>query len=86
MSTNAPSSSPAGVHAATAPRQGIWHLLKAVNCIWDPEYVPRIRGIHALGRWGESAKAILFLASADASFVTGTTLLVDGGWTAGKPL
>ena len=55
----------------------------------DPEYVKRIRGIHVLGRWGETheiAKAILFLASEDASFVTGTTFLVDGGWTAGKPL
>ena len=53
----------------------------------DPEYVKRIRGIHALGRWGETheiAKAILFLASADASFVTGTTFLVDGGWTTGN--
>ena len=34
----------------------------------------------------EITKAILFLASADASFVTGTTFLVDGGWTAGKRL
>lgn len=53
----------------------------------DPEYVRRIRSIHSgLGRWGETheiAKAILFLASDDASFVAGTTLLVDGGWTSG---
>ena len=55
----------------------------------DPEYVKRIRGIHVLGRWGETheiAKAILFLASVDASFATGTTLLVDGGRTADKRL
>ena len=48
-----------------------------------------IRSVHALTRWGqppEVAKAILFLASDDASFVTGTTLMVDGGWTAGKKL
>ncbi len=53
----------------------------------EPEQSQRIKDIHALGRWGEPdevAKAILFLASADASFCTGTTLLVDGGWTAGK--
>jgi len=55
----------------------------------DPEQAAVIRSIHAIGRWGEAdeiAGAILFLASKDASFVTGTTLLVDGGWTAGKTL
>lgn len=55
----------------------------------DPVQSQRIRDIHALGRWGEAdevAAAILFLASPEASFCTGTTLLVDGGWTAGKKL
>ena len=35
-----------------------------------------------VGRWGtpdDIAKAALFLASRDASFITGTTLVVDGG-------
>ena len=35
------------------------------------------------GRASEIAGAALFLASADASFVTGHTLVVDGGFTAG---
>jgi 3-oxoacyl-[acyl-carrier protein] reductase len=36
-----------------------------------------------LGRWGtpeETGKAIAWAASDDASYVTGTTLVVDGGW------
>jgi 2-keto-3-deoxy-L-fuconate dehydrogenase len=35
-----------------------------------------------MGRPEEIAAAIEFLASGRASFITGTTLLVDGGWTA----
>lgn len=41
--------------------------------------------LHPLGRLGEAedvAKAIAFLASDDASFITGTSLVVDGGYTA----
>ncbi len=35
-----------------------------------------------LGHPDDVAKAVLFLASAEASFITGTTLMVDGGWMA----
>lgn len=40
---------------------------------------------HPVGRVGEAdevAKAICYLASSEANFVTGTVLMVDGGWTA----
>jgi NAD(P)-dependent dehydrogenase (short-subunit alcohol dehydrogenase family) len=35
-----------------------------------------------LGRPEEVARAICFLASDEASFITGTCLAVDGGYTA----
>ena len=41
--------------------------------------------LHLLNRFGtadEVANAILFLASEEASFITGTCLMVDGGYTA----
>jgi NAD(P)-dependent dehydrogenase (short-subunit alcohol dehydrogenase family) len=44
------------------------------------------REAHKLGRFGrpeEIAAAAAFLASEDASFVTGHALVVDGGFTAG---
>ncbi|MFJ2157730.1 SDR family NAD(P)-dependent oxidoreductase [Streptomyces sp. NPDC087856] len=44
-----------------------------------------VRGLYPLGRVGEPediAAAVAFLASRDASWITGTTLAVDGGLTA----
>jgi NAD(P)-dependent dehydrogenase (short-subunit alcohol dehydrogenase family) len=50
------------------------------------EVMADITAAHQLGRLGraeEIAAAALFLCSADASFVTGVALPVDGGYTAG---
>jgi NAD(P)-dependent dehydrogenase (short-subunit alcohol dehydrogenase family) len=50
-----------------------------------PGFIERMSAKTMLGRPGErheTAGAVVFLASDDASYVTGSTLTVDGGWTA----
>jgi len=60
------------------------------SALADPSLAPvtkRIEEAHALGRLGEPeevANVALFLASDDASFVSGGAITVDGGFHAGK--
>jgi NAD(P)-dependent dehydrogenase (short-subunit alcohol dehydrogenase family) len=42
----------------------------------------RIAGLHRIGEPMDVAGGVVFLASPAASLITGTTLLIDGGWTA----
>ncbi|HEU5486816.1 MAG TPA: SDR family oxidoreductase, partial [Microlunatus sp.] len=56
--------------------------------VWDDQEggADRLRPLYPLGRVGEPgdiAAAVAFLASADASWITGVTLPVDGGVLAG---
>ena len=54
----------------------------------DPEKAYReMSATQAIGRMGrpeEIAAAAHYLASDEATLVTGTTLMADGGWSAGK--
>jgi NAD(P)-dependent dehydrogenase (short-subunit alcohol dehydrogenase family) len=51
----------------------------------DPEAYKAFMAKIPLGRWGQPEElggAILFLCSPASAFMTGTTLTLDGGWTA----
>src|SRR5690242_11011979 len=54
----------------------------------DPEAAYReMAATQALGRMGrpdEVAAAVVYLASDEAAFITGTAFIFDGGWSAGK--
>lgn len=48
----------------------------------EPQYARRVSGVIPLGELGTAeqvANAVAFLCSADAAYMTGSTLLVDGG-------
>jgi NAD(P)-dependent dehydrogenase (short-subunit alcohol dehydrogenase family) len=54
----------------------------------EPTIIDTVARLYPLGRVGQPedvAAAILFLASSDAQWITGVTLPVDGGITAGHP-
>jgi NAD(P)-dependent dehydrogenase (short-subunit alcohol dehydrogenase family) len=53
--------------------------------VLGPEYLKKL----PLGRFGEPvdvANAVAFLASPESSYITGQTLILDGGLTLGQPL
>jgi NAD(P)-dependent dehydrogenase (short-subunit alcohol dehydrogenase family) len=51
----------------------------------NPEIYEQFRSKIPLGRWGrveEIGQLALYLCSEEAAFITGTDILIDGGWTA----
>jgi NAD(P)-dependent dehydrogenase (short-subunit alcohol dehydrogenase family) len=56
--------------------------------VHNPQLAPQYVKTIPLGRFGrpaDVAAAVLFLASADADYITGQTIVVDGGQTLGIP-
>lgn len=55
----------------------------------DPDVLAKVAVWYPLGRLGTTddvASAVLFLCSDEASWITGTSLVVDGGLMAGNPI
>jgi NAD(P)-dependent dehydrogenase (short-subunit alcohol dehydrogenase family) len=50
--------------------------------VFEADVRERIAGLHRIGEPVDVAGGVVFLASPAASLITGTTLLIDGGWTA----
>jgi NAD(P)-dependent dehydrogenase (short-subunit alcohol dehydrogenase family) len=50
--------------------------------VFEADVVERIAALHRIGEPMDVAGAVVFLASPAAGLITGTTTLIDGGWTA----
>ena len=72
---------------ATGASSGVSEAIATpINAAWLPAAAKRRRELqwiplHRIGRPEEVAGAVLYLASDEASYVTGTTLFIDGGRT-----
>jgi NAD(P)-dependent dehydrogenase (short-subunit alcohol dehydrogenase family) len=78
------------VVAPGATRTPIWSRGQRSNATPEESgaLAAKVASLIPLGRWGEAdeiAKAALFLASEDSSYITAVELMVDGGFT-GAPM
>lgn len=70
---------------AVAP--GVVETPLTAHYFGDEDFADGIRRSTAAGRWGQPADIadpVVFLCSDAARFVSGETLVIDGGWCAGK--
>ena len=64
-------------------------LIEVPDWSLTDEYIAALVAMTPVGRIGlpdDIARAVRYLASPEATFITGTILHVDGGATAGRPL
>lgn len=64
-------------------------MLERAGLLSNKKLLTALENLHPIGRLGkpeEIAKAVTFLCSPDASFITGESLLVDGAYVAGSIL
>ena len=50
--------------------------------VFGADVVERIAALHRVGEPVDVAGAVVYLAAPASALVTGTTIMVDGGWTA----
>ena len=95
-------STKAGLHQMVSAFAVAWGQYNInVNCIaptWintpmlngvPVSYYENVNKMHVFGRMAEPDDFVgttIFLSSEASNFITGHTLMVDGGWSAGKPL
>ncbi len=64
---------------------GVMETKMADDLKKDPDKYRTALGWHAMGHFGEPedvAYGVLYLASDESKFLTGSELVIDGGWTA----
>ena len=77
-----------GPHGITVNAVAPGPIVNERNLRDDPQYAEHWAGVVPLGRAGypaDIAAAAVFLASDEAGYINGQTLIVDGGWTTYSP-
>lgn len=74
-----------GIRINTVHPGYIWTPMVEKLCEIEPDRAEYLKSLHPIGRLGrpeDVAYGVLYLASDESSFVTGSELVIDGGYTA----